>query len=197
MVVGMRKPLAVLLSLLFVASLAACSDDDAGPDAASGSGSGTEEPSAGDGSDDATTTTGDDEGDDDVTTTTGDDSGDDAGPASEEYCAVADRFVSDESLANLDMTDPDDVAIGVALLEELRDAAPDDIQDDIQVIIDVFQEVAVAAAEAGDDPEAQAAISEEFQEEIAALDEATTVLTEFTLDECGIDITGGGATGTP
>lgn len=213
MVGRMRKLAAVLLSLLFVAPLAACGDDDDGGSGASGSGS-TAESADGDGADsddDGTAAEGDDEGDDgddtgtddDGDATDGDDTGDDgsddgdtSGTPAPGFCTTADRFINDDSLAQLDLTNPDDVAVAVALLEDLRDDAPDEIADDVQVIIDVFQEVALAAAEAGPSQEEQEALAAEYADEIAALDEATAVLAEFTQEECGIDILGDSSTAT-
>lgn len=205
----MRKSLAVLFSLLLATSLAACGDDgDDESGSPSASASGTDDDVAagaddgeGEGGETTDETATPEDGDDAGGEDTGDDGtdepvGEPADPDSE-FCQQANVFATDTSLGDLDFSDPADLETGVSLLESFRDAAPEEIADDLQVIVDGFEAVATALAEAGTDPAAQAAAAEELQDDLAALSEASANVQQFTMDQCGIDITGGTTEATP
>lgn len=204
----MRKPIAVLFSLLLATSLAACSDDgddESGSPSASASGTEDEAAAGADGGDEGTDATDDPdsetegegtEGDDSTDTEGEGDEGDDAPVVVEgDFCQQAEIFATDSSLGNLDFNDPADIDTGVRLLENFRDAAPDEIKGDLQVIVDGFRNVAIALREAenSDDPAAQEAMGLELQDDLAALATASENVGAFTLEECGIDINGGTA----
>lgn len=114
----------------------------------------------------------------------GDDASSDDAGASGDFCEQADALANDDSLDELDFEDPDDVAIGVGILEDFRDEAPDEIRDDLSTLIDAFEAVAAA----GSDPEALAELEEQFSD----LDEVSTRVEEFVLEECDVDISGDG-----
>jgi hypothetical protein len=196
----MRKPLALLAALLLTTSLAAgCGDegDDGANDDASTSVEG------GDGATDDT-----DDSDESTTTTDGE-SPDDTADASDttlgagsdpdsEFCEAARAFASDPEIADLDFTQPEDIQHGVDLLTGLRDAAPAELQDDLDIVIEGFQAVATALGEAGQDPAAQQEAIAGLEGEFQTISEASTNVQTFTQEQCGIDVAGTGAgTETP
>lgn len=105
--------------------------------------------------------------------------GDDGGSGDD--AAFCDRL---EALEEANLGDEPDPAFSDDL-QELADAAPEDLRDDIQVFID-FND---ALVEAGDDPEAQLEAFGEIDE--ADFEAAGTALEEAA-EECGVD-TGSGS----
>ena len=175
----MRKPLALVFALGLFVPLAACGGDDGDEDAsgsASASASGTE--------DEETTTTEEEDG-----------SGAEGAGADSDYCQTVQEVIdSGEAFGeNFDFTDAEAMEFAASALGELRDDVDDeDVEAAYDVVIENFDEIVEAFAEAGDDPEAQAEIFED--EEITALfedfAEAGEEIDAFTLEQCGTTLDG-------
>jgi hypothetical protein len=177
-----RKLLIVLFSLLFVTALAACGDDG---DDESGSASAVEEDEEAE-DDEAE----DDEADEDEAEEDEGESGGGDAEASDEFCARADELANDESLDELDITNPEDAAIATGLLSGLADIAPDEIRDDIRLLADAYPELAAAIAEAAVDPTASEEAFAELEAEFAEATAAGERMEQFILDACGVDFSG-------
>jgi hypothetical protein len=175
----MRKFLALPFALALFVPLAACGGGD---DEESSSSSGSSSASASSEDEETTTTTEEDDGGD--------------GEASDEFCGMAETFAEEENLDELDFEDPDDVEIAVGLLEEFRDAAPDDVAEDIDLLVEAFGAIVEVLNDNPDDPEAQAEAFAELEEEFADVEQATERVEEFTREACGVDISGDSGTDT-
>lgn len=97
--------------------------------------------------------------------------GDDDASAGD-FCDLSREF--DEKFDTAEPTD----AEATEALERLADAAPEEIEDDVRLIVDALD----AVAEAGTDPEALAALEEEF----AGTEEASSRVETYLDEECGI-----------
>ena len=187
MVLGMRRLLLVLLSVLFATSLAACSDDDsdAGSDDSSSAADNSSDDDSGD----------DDSGDDD---SEDGDSGDNSNgtpdvEVSGDFCEQANTFATDETLDELDFDDPDDVALMLSLLDQWADEAPGAIEDDIRLLADQLVPLSEAVNEALADPQAEP--DPAFEEAMAEYAAAGERLEAFVADTCGVDLSGDDAEG--
>ena len=99
-------------------------------------------------------------------------SGGGGGGSTEEFCDKARDY--EEEFADADPSDEE----AIDALRDLADSAPSDISDDMNGLIDLFEQM----AEAGEDPEALAELSEQAEDMTAASERITT----FMEDECGI-----------
>lgn len=175
----MRKFLAVFFGLALFIPLAACGggDDD-------------------ESSSDRTTTTADEDDDEETTTTEGDD--EDEGGGSSEFCGVIED-INDADFDELDFEDPEALGAALDALEELRDAAPEELEDDVAQLVAGFEFLAENIDELSD-PETAAELEEEFADEFEDFDAAGERVDDFSLEECGITVDGetadddGGAT---
>jgi len=103
----------------------------------------------------------------------GDDDDDAGGGGGGDFC---------EQARALDEQDTEDISDEDSLeaLRDIRDDAPDELQDELDLLIDIGELV----VETGDDPEAQAeAFAELDQEELTT---ASANLTAYLEEECGI-----------
>lgn len=152
----MRRLLLALLCAAALLGAAACSDDGDGDSADTGSA--TDDSVAGDG----------DEGDDEQ-----------ASGASEDFCASAADLTA---VLEGDDTDlPDEEAI--AALQDLADAAPEEIQDDVQTVTDAYDELRELDPEDADNFEAVLDLL--FDPEFIGAVEQVGVYLEA---ECSVDI---------
>ena len=106
----------------------------------------------------------------------GGDDDDDAGGGGgggADFCEQVRGF--DEEFAEAEATDEE----AIDALRELADNAPDEISDDINDLLDLFDRI----QEAGDDPEEIA----ELTEEAAGLEESAQRVMTYFEDECGIE----------
>lgn len=97
---------------------------------------------------------------------------DDGGGSASGFCDLARDY--DEEFAD---SEPSDAEAKDAL-DRLADAAPDEISDDVQSVVDALD----AIQEAGTDPERLAAL----EEELAGTEEASARVETFLDEECGI-----------
>jgi hypothetical protein len=127
----------------------------------------------------------------------GDDGGDTegtfAGGDKETFCRLAstDELAGFESLEDFDPSETGDMARLDSALQELTDAAPTAIRDDVRVVAEGVRElVDVLAGVDMDDPEALAALSEraeELESMQAEMERATANVDRYLEEECGID----------
>jgi hypothetical protein len=169
---ALRRPAALVFALAL--AFTACGDD--GDDDAGGSGS-----SSASGSASGPETT------DDATDDT-DGGGGDA-EASDEFCAQADTLANDDSLDDMDVDDPDAVAVAMGLLDDWADEAPDDVATDIRTLVSTFEEMVTLFDDPDivNDPEAM----EQLEAITAEAEEASERVETFVLDACGIELDGG------
>jgi hypothetical protein len=164
----MRKFLALLFGLALFVPLAACGGGD-DEDSSSSSGSASS-------------------ADDEETTTTTEEEDEDDGGDSSEFCGVIDD-IQDANFDELDFEDPEALAAALDALEELRDAAPGDLEEDMDQLIAGFEFLAENFDDLSD-PEAAAELEEEFADEFEDFDAAGERVDEFSLEECGITVDG-------
>jgi len=115
--------------------------------------------------------------------------GDDEGSAAG-FCDQAENLVESDPFDSLDPEDPNQIDEAVGLLEDFRDAAPAEIEDDLSATVDFFEAYAEATGEAGDDPEAQAAVFSELEEEFADIEAKLANVETFVTEECDVDLGG-------
>jgi hypothetical protein len=161
----MRKTLALLFALAVFVPLAACGGDD------DSSSSVSLEPSD---SESTATTDGDSEA------SSGDTSG---------FCSDVEDVANSDINEQLDFENADDLETAAGVIAALGGSAPAELQDDFETVVDFFG-IFHDHFEDFTDPDQQEALQAEFGDEIAAFDEATTNIDEFTLSECGITIDG-------
>jgi hypothetical protein len=89
-----------------------------------------------------------------------------------------------------DRYDPTNVATardqlqrGVDRMKELERAAPSEIRDDLVVLVDVGSKLVVAL-----DPSAGATPAPDFRGDFERVQNASTAVTRFTTDRCGVDL---------
>jgi len=86
------------------------------------------------------------------------------GGSTEEFCALEDEFANIES-GEASLNDARDA------VEQLQEAAPDEISEDVDTVADAFTDYLDALEEAGADPDdAAAAVPEQTEEVQAALE---------------------------
>lgn len=167
----MRKFLALLFGLALFVPLAACGGgDDEDSSSSSGSASSIEDE------------------DEETTTTTEEEDEDEGDGDSSEFCGVIDD-IQDADFDELDFEDPEALAAALDALEELRDAAPGDLEEDMDQLIAGFEFLAENFDDLSD-PEASAELEEEFADEFEDFDAAGERVDEFSLEECGITVDG-------
>jgi hypothetical protein len=170
---GMRKFLALVFGLALFVPLAAC-------------GGGDDDESSSDGSSSSSASSADE--DEDTTTTTEEEDGGGSGD-SDDFCGVIEN-INDADFEDLDFEDPEAVAVALAALEELQDAAPnDDLADDLDELIAGFEFLAENFEDLSD-PETAADLQTEFEDEFPDFDDAGERVDEFSLEECGITVDG-------
>jgi hypothetical protein len=96
----------------------------------------------------------------------------------------------DNPLDVFDRYDPTNVATardqlqrGVDRMKELERAAPSDIRGDLQVLVDVGAKLVVAL-----DPAAEAKPAPDFTADVQRVQNASTTVTRFAADRCGVDL---------
>ena len=105
----------------------------------------------------------------------------------------------DNPLDVFDRYDPTNVATardqlqrGVDRMKELERAAPSDIRSDLHVLVDVGSKLVVAL-----DPAAGAKPAPDFGADVQRVQTASSAVTRFTADRCGVDLTSTPASPTP
>ncbi len=99
------------------------------------------------------------------------------GGDSDEFCRQL-RTFSEQS-------DPDDVAVVIDWLKDLRDSAPSDLQDDFDVMIGMIERLETVDES---DPEALGEVFETLLD--PAVQEASNNVAGYASEECGIDLNG-------
>jgi len=115
--------------------------------------------------------------------------GDDEGSAAG-FCDQAESFSENDPFDSLDPQDPDQVDEAVGLLEDFRDAAPAEIEDDLTAAVGFLEAYADAIGEAGDDPEAQAEALSGLEGEFGEIEAKLANVETFVSEECDVDLGG-------
>ena len=68
-------------------------------------------------------------------------------------------------------------------MQELEQAAPSEIRDDLQVLVDVGSKLVVAL-----DPAAGAKPAPDFSSDFQRVQDASAAVTRFAADRCGVDL---------
>jgi hypothetical protein len=116
-----------------------------------------------------------------------------AGGDKERFCRLAskDELAGFESLDDFDATEADDMERLDNALEELTEAAPTEVRDDVRIVAEGVRElVDVLSGIDMDDPEALAELSERAEElegMQAEMERATENVDRYLEEECGID----------
>ena len=116
--------------------------------------------------------------------------GDDGG-SEEAFCATARRFAQDNPATVFDRFDPADPTAAAALLRgagaELRAwaaEAPGDIDDDVELIADTADELAVAFESPAPSPERAAELEDRFTD----VEAASARVTGYARERCAVDL---------
>lgn len=186
------------LAALVLVTAAACSDDSSSDDDADDSATASETTADPDGSDepddagDDATDSGDAESDDAEETTEPDDDGPDTAPSvSDDFCENVQSMIDSlngffESFTTNDYADYVEWAQGFAPLgQAVLDTAPGDLQDEVDLAVGPFVEVATRMAEL--DPSDEKAINDAFNEPLADAGPENDRAGKKILKKCGID----------
>jgi hypothetical protein len=166
-----RTPLHLLLALLAALALLLGSCSDGGSDSSNATAT-SDGGDADDGSDD------DDSDDDDADDADDDDSDEGGGGSVEEFC----EFLRESEDSEIDINEDPEAA--AEAMETMRELAPEEIREDIEVLLDVMEQLAELDE---DDPDAMGAVfGLFFQPDVMA---AAENLEDFGVDECGLEPT--------
>jgi hypothetical protein len=165
----MRRFLVLFVPLLLVVGAAACGDDDS-------SGGGLVPGADGGGSD-----SGGDSGGDGGLVPGGDDGGITPGGGGD-FCELAASYADDADLQNFNPNDPNALDTALAALQQLENAAPDEIADDLTLLVDAFEQLVDIDFSDPDAVDDLSTIGTRIEEAAANVDAYLT-------DVCGIDTT--------
>ncbi len=113
--------------------------------------------------------------------------GDDEGSAAG-FCDQAESFSESDPFDSLDPEDPNQLDEALGLLEDFRDAAPGEVEEDLTAVVDFFEAYAAAIGEAGDDPEAQAEALSGLEDEFGEIETNLADVETFVTEECDVDL---------